>query len=454
MRGPAAAASVRRSPRRGTPRPKRALPPSSLPPPCSPSALGLVSGIVFLTVVISIQLWRAREHVDCPVATLECLQRSWQRNNWYSAGLLSICFMTLLGFADDVLDLPWRYKLLLPTVASLPLLLSYTGVTDVTIPKQLGWLLVDASAWRAATLPQPLPQLPVTQLGALLQPLLRALGVTLNGPTAMGLNIGLGTWYYVYMGLFAVFATNAINIYAGINGLEAGQSAIISLAILTANLSHLREHAGDPSHLFSALLALPYLAVNLGLLVFNLHPARVFVGDTFCYFAGMTFAVNGILGHMAWTLPFFFLPQIVNFAYSLPQLFKVYPCPRHRLPDFDAALGLLRPSSFELPAAAGAAAAPAAAAPTAAAPTATRSPRSASAARRRQGKGGGEGDPAAPPAPPAPAPRRMYNMTLINLLLRATGPLHERTVTNVLLALQAVCCAAGLYARVLMRVDA
>jgi UDP-N-acetylglucosamine--dolichyl-phosphate N-acetylglucosaminephosphotransferase len=236
--------------------------------------------------------------------------------------------------------------------------------------------------------------------------------------------------------------------------LEAGQSAIISLAILTANLSHLREHAGDPSHLFSALLALPYLAVNLGLLVFNLHPARVFVGDTFCYFAGMTFAVNGILGHMAWTLPFFFLPQIVNFAYSLPQLFKVYPCPRHRLPDFDAALGLLRPSSFELPAAAGAAAAPAAAAPTAAAPTATRSPRSASAARRRQGKGGGEGDPAAPPAPPAPAPRRMYNMTRINLLLRATGPLHERTVTNVLLALQAVCCAAGLYARVLMRVDA
>ena len=45
--------------------------------------------------------------------------------------------MTLLGFADDVLDLPWRYKLLLPTVASLPLLASYTGVTDVTIPRLL-----------------------------------------------------------------------------------------------------------------------------------------------------------------------------------------------------------------------------------------------------------------------------------------------------------------------------
>lgn len=41
------------------------------------------------------------------------------------AALLSICCMLLLGFADDVLDLRWRYKLILPTVASLPLLVVY-----------------------------------------------------------------------------------------------------------------------------------------------------------------------------------------------------------------------------------------------------------------------------------------------------------------------------------------
>lgn len=33
--------------------------------------------------------------------------------------------MLLLGFADDVLNLKWRYKLLLPTIASLPLLVVY-----------------------------------------------------------------------------------------------------------------------------------------------------------------------------------------------------------------------------------------------------------------------------------------------------------------------------------------
>lgn len=59
---------------------------------------------------------------------------------------------------------------------------------------------------------------------------------------------------------------------------------------------------------------------------------QVFVGDTFTYFAGMALAVAGILGHFSETLLMFFIPQIINFVYSLPQLFKIVPCPRHRLP--------------------------------------------------------------------------------------------------------------------------
>lgn len=56
------------------------------------------------------------------------------------AALLSICCMLLLGFADDVLDLRWRYKLLLPTVASLPLLVVYYvnfNSTTFVVPIQL-----------------------------------------------------------------------------------------------------------------------------------------------------------------------------------------------------------------------------------------------------------------------------------------------------------------------------
>ena len=79
----------------------------------------------------------------------------------------------------------------------------------------------------------------------------------------------------------------AINIYAGINALEAGQSFVVGVAILTANLFELWSGAGSESpHLFSAHLAIPFLAVTAGLLVHNVYPARVFVGDTYCYFAG------------------------------------------------------------------------------------------------------------------------------------------------------------------------
>lgn len=47
----------------------------------------------------------------------------------------------LLGFADDVLDLKWRHKLIVPTIATFPLLVAYNGVTAVAIPKFLRPLL-------------------------------------------------------------------------------------------------------------------------------------------------------------------------------------------------------------------------------------------------------------------------------------------------------------------------
>jgi len=55
----------------------------------------------------------------------------------YNAALLSICFMIFLGFSDDILDLRWRYKLFLPTIASLPLLVAYNGSTYFLVPKFL-----------------------------------------------------------------------------------------------------------------------------------------------------------------------------------------------------------------------------------------------------------------------------------------------------------------------------
>jgi UDP-N-acetylglucosamine--dolichyl-phosphate N-acetylglucosaminephosphotransferase len=262
----------------------------------------------------------------------------------YNAALASITFMLFLGFADDVLDLRWRYKLILPFVASLPLLCCYWttgGSTHVSFPAGLG----------LENLLSGLAVLPPQALG---------LGVSVTTTSAGGVLVDLGAFYFLYAGLMGIFCTNSINIYSGINGLEAGQAYIVACAILTMNLAELAQHGGDGDpgydpppyvahHLLSAMLIAPFVAVTAGLLRFNWFPASVFVGDTFCYFAGMTFAVVGIMGHFSKTLLLLLLPQLANFVISLPQLAPAWvpgaiPCPRHRLPKFNAVTGLREPS--------------------------------------------------------------------------------------------------------------
>ena len=110
----------------------------------------------------------------------------------YYAVLLSICLVVLLGFIDDVVDLRWRHKLIVPTIASIPILTTYQGLTKVVVPI----------------------------------PLRSMLGHFLN----------LGFLYYVYMGMLAIFCTNSINIYAGLNGFEVGQSIVIGFFILMHNI--------------------------------------------------------------------------------------------------------------------------------------------------------------------------------------------------------------------------
>lgn len=88
-------------------------------------------------------------------------------------------------------------------------------------------------------------------------------------------------------------------------------------------------------HIFSLTIMIPFCMTTLALLKHNRFPSQVFVGDTFCYCAGMTFAVVGILGHFSKTMMMFFIPQLLNFVFSIPQLLGIVHCPRHRLPKFN-----------------------------------------------------------------------------------------------------------------------
>lgn len=72
------------------------------------------------------------------------------------------------------------------------------------------------------------------------------------------------------MGMLAVFCTNAINILAGINGLEAGQSLIIAASIIVFNVIEMIQDLNNRhEHEFSLHIILPYFATTIALWIFN-----------------------------------------------------------------------------------------------------------------------------------------------------------------------------------------
>lgn len=198
----------------------------------------------------------------------------------------------------------------------------------------------------------------------------------------------LGPFYLLYLSLLCVFCTNSINILAGVNGVEVGQSIIIAVASVIYNLIQYRldssaivetlkfknvepssttgsayiingssSSSADPTgrsnhflvhfskgelesfatHRLNALIILvPFIGVSLALWRFNRYPSRVFVGDSYTYFAGTVLAVAAISGHYSKTLLLFFIPQLLNFFISLPQLVGYVPCPSHRVPRWNS----------------------------------------------------------------------------------------------------------------------
>ncbi|KAI8559095.1 hypothetical protein RHMOL_Rhmol04G0148000 [Rhododendron molle] len=187
-----------------------------------PESLGIVVGIVFLVFAILFQ------HFNFTSDSIWLVE--------YNAALASICFMILLGFVDDVLDVPWRVKLVLPSIAALPLLMAYAGHTTIVIPKPL-----------------------VPYLG------LEILDLGMNSTTGAS-----PLWLH-----YEILVHNVMQI---------GVSS---------------DPEYKQAHAFSIYLVQPLLATSMALFSYNWYPSSVFVGDTYTYFAGMTMAVAGILGHFS-----------------------------------------------------------------------------------------------------------------------------------------------------------
>ncbi|KAI9364851.1 glycosyl transferase family 4-domain-containing protein [Zopfochytrium polystomum] len=358
--------------------------------PLRAESMGLIAGIVYLATMFVfipvpfVSFFRSSaglvtEKEGFPAFPHDSLGQ-------YLSGLLSLFSMLFLGFVDDVVDIRWRVKIWMPLIASIPLLMVYFVTYN-------GTHMVVPVALRAF-------------VGAKI--------------------VDLGVFYYIYLGCLAIFSTNAINIIAGVNGVEAAQSIVIAAAIalndalqiLTTDLSTTHE-----SHLTSLYFLLPLIGVSAGFLKHNWYPAKVFGGDTYVYFAGMTFAVVGVLGRFTKTVLLFMIPQMFNFLYSCPQLFGFVECPRHRMPKYNPKTNLIEPSTV---------------------PLQHTKPLGLLMLRLLELLG------LLRVTRRDPTTGRMLecnNLTLINLVLVVGGPTTEAGCAARVAAVQAVCCAVGFAVR-------
>ncbi|RFU68312.1 undecaprenyl/decaprenyl-phosphate alpha-N-acetylglucosaminyl 1-phosphate transferase [Peribacillus saganii] len=103
--------------------------------------------------------------------------------------------------------------------------------------------------------------------------------------------------------IWIVGVTNAINLIDGLDGLAAGVS---SIALIT--ISAMAFLKGD---IFVLSVALIVLGSTLGFLVYNFHPAKIFMGDTGALFLGYIIAVLSLLGFKSTTMISLIVPVII-----------------------------------------------------------------------------------------------------------------------------------------------
>ena len=124
--------------------------------------------------------------------------------------------------------------------------------------------------------------------------------------------VDFGLWFLPFCMFIVVAATNAVNLTDGIDGLCGTVSFVTALFFLIA--------AGITGYFGQGLLASALAGALAGFLVWNLHPAKVFMGDTGSLFLG------GILAALAFGInqPFLLIPVgIVYIVETLSVILQV-----------------------------------------------------------------------------------------------------------------------------------
>jgi len=145
--------------------------------------------------------------------------------------------------------------------------------------------------------------------------------------------VGLPVWFFVPFTIFVLLSiTNAVNLTDGIDGLAAGITLIIMVFFTIVAMT---RNEWNYLKMFSSIVS----GGCLGFLAFNIHPARVFMGDTGSLALGGAVGAVSILMKMPWILliagiiyvieALSVIVQVSSFKYRGKRVFKMAPIHHH-----------------------------------------------------------------------------------------------------------------------------
>jgi len=114
-------------------------------------------------------------------------------------------------------------------------------------------------------------------------------------------------------------ASNAVNLLAGFNGLEAGMGIVYFLGLGIFSLLH---NSGESDVLNGSVVFLTAFAALAGFIRYNWYPAKILPGDSLTYLLGSMVAAGVIVGNMERSGILAMLPFIIEFFLKLRVKFK------------------------------------------------------------------------------------------------------------------------------------
>ena len=134
-------------------------------------------------------------------------------------------------------------------------------------------------------------------------------------------------FYYPLMVLVIIYLTNAVNLTDGVDGL-CGTVTMVNMLLMTMIFSILEMQE-------MTIYTIAVAGGCLGFLVWNLHPAKCFMGDTGSMYLGAAVVAAGLLTHQHLVEALSVVIQVTYFKYTKKKygegkrIFKMTPIHHH-----------------------------------------------------------------------------------------------------------------------------